>query len=314
MLVEAKIFRENGDDRDTGRLPGTKKKPHESVKNAAERVLGDYLRMDPRLFQVSNPREVLKEEVESPAYPGFKTLYMKHFVDAQLMRINGSSVSFSQNDDGFMIQDYKGDSRQWLWMNSKNCDRYRVITRGTKTTTADISEFMTPVVDSTWSEAMVKDKLESYKINTSKYGSGAAATLQDLADEMNNGASWLMEDNYDVMRVVDVVLLRVNDSTGRVLIENKTKLPDGRLLLRNRLPGIKRKPNENLWRTVHRCLDMQLKSIADNVVVPVKYDTEEQLTESVSYPGLKCVYRKYFFNCTYDPTRHNKVNARLSLA
>lgn len=173
---------------------------------------------------------------------------------------------------------------------------------------------MTPVVDSTWSAAMVKDKLESYKINTSKYGTGAAATLQDLANEMNNGASWLMEDNYDVMRVVDVVLLRVNDSTGRVLIENKTKLPDGRLLLRNRLPGIKRKPNENLWRTVHRCLDMQLKSIADNVVVPVKYDTEEQLTESVSYPGLKCVYRKYFFNCTYDPTRHNKVNARLSLA
>jgi len=312
MLVEAKIFRACGDDRDTGRLPGTKKKPHESVKIAADRVLSDYLRMDPRLFKVSNPTEVLKEEMDSPAYPGFKTLYVKHFVDARLMRVNGTSVSFSQNENGFMIQDHKGDSRQWLWMSPKNCDRYRVVTRGTKTTTADLSEFMKPVVDATWSAAMVKEKLESYKINTENYGAGVAASLQNLADELNNGQSGLMEDNYDIMRVVDVVLLRITDSTGNVLIENKTRNPDGKLLLRNRLPGMKRKPGESLWRTVRRCLDSQLSNISENVVFPVTYEHEEQLTESVSYPNLKCVYRKYFFNCAYDasqkaPTKRSSV-------
>jgi len=316
MLVETKILRRDGEQRDTRRLPGTKKRPTESTKQTAERVLSEYLRMDPRLFQLSPATEKHREEEESPAYPGFKTIYIKHFVDAQLMRANGSRVTFSSREEGFIIEDLKGDCRYWRWTDSKECDRARILTRGTKTTTADVSEFMAPVVDAHWTTQLLKDKLEAYKINTDKFGKNSALPVEHLVDELNKGQCSLMEDNYELLRVVDVVLLRIEDvQNNRILTEYKTKLPDGRALIRNRLPGQKKNPNEGVWRTVQRALDTQLGTISKDVTIPVQYDVEESIQESVSFPGLKCVYRKYFFNCQYDPNKKKdrKFQASISM-
>eukprot|EP00397_Hematodinium_sp_SG-2012_P007073 GEMP01007115.1.p1 GENE.GEMP01007115.1~~GEMP01007115.1.p1 ORF type:complete len:815 (+),score=194.31 GEMP01007115.1:119-2563(+) len=333
-LVETQLHLPEGGFRETGRLPGTKKRPHESVRQAAERVLSDYLRIDPHAITIGHTEERSEDEHESPAYPGLKTVYVKHFVDSTVKDSSDFLLQYGDHiDSPFELESLMQDTRQWAWWTQAQCDDHNLSLQGRCSVAGALSQHMRKtVVDVTWTPCMVQEKLELHGVDTSEYGIGSGTTrsLEDFAREMNNGESWLMEslmrtigcsgsvgstkesvgrkssDKGELLRVMDVVMLRIVDATGRLLIEHKSASPDGRVLFHNRLPGKKKRPQESIWRTAQRILDSYFPQIKDQVHVSVRREVEEEVKESPSYPGLKCVYRKYFIDAEYAPNQMEK--------
>merc|ERR1712151_211430 len=76
----------DGRKRDTLRLPGTKKEPHENTRQTAERVFTDLvgLKTDMVTFDV-NKITRYEEEIESPSYPGVHTVYRKEIMQATMV-------------------------------------------------------------------------------------------------------------------------------------------------------------------------------------------------------------------------------------
>lgn len=142
-----------------------------------------------------------------------------------------------------------------------------------------------------WTASSLTDILTKHCVDISCYGQGMAYTLQDLLEELNGGSSVLMHRRNRLIRVTDVVLVRIY-SGGKVLVEAKSTLKDGREVVRNRLPGTKRRPTENFWRAARRLVD-SMPEIRDRVVLVFgDEETEVETQESMSYPGIQSVYRK----------------------
>merc|ERR1712070_663834 len=119
-------------------------------------------------------------------------------------------------------------------------------------------------------------------------------TLKEFSMELMKGESSLMQDKGSVIRIVDIVLVKVvNASTRSVLVQTDLTYPDGHKVVHNRLPGTKRRPDENQYLTAWRVLRRQLKMHENYVNLDnsnVQIVEEEQ--DSHSYPGLRTVYRK----------------------
>lgn len=49
LLVEFKEQFPDGRDRETWRLPGTKKEPHENARQTSERILREMMNIDPKM-------------------------------------------------------------------------------------------------------------------------------------------------------------------------------------------------------------------------------------------------------------------------
>jgi len=127
---------------------------------------------------------------------------------------------------------------------------------------------------------------------------GKAKTLNELCAEITNGECSLMHDtdgsytSTKIVRLVDVVLLRITNKSS-VLIEAREKYADGRDVERNRLPGTKARPNENIKATAERVLATILNVQKGKISLNLN-ETEivEEKENSPSYPGVITVYRK----------------------
>merc|ERR1719162_642951 len=102
------------------------------------------------------------------------------------------------------------------------------------------------------------------------------------------------DPNGTLIRVVDLIIIKItNPSSGDVLVQAEQTFPDGTKNALNRLPGAKRRPDENQFLTARRVLRKQLK-IDENMVrldaKGVRYFEEEK--SSPAFPGLRTVYRK----------------------
>lgn len=302
-LVEKGIRLKGGPERSTKRLPGTKKRPGESVKQAASRCLVEYLRLEPSSFEILAGDE--KEEViqDSPAYPEVRTLYLKHFVTAEVKH-SPEAVERLNLDSGkdFVLQSEMGDTRTWSWWPKQHCDAENIVMNGQVGNDFHFTR-ATPIdTKGEWTIELLIETLKEGKVDVSSYGTGTAYSLENFKTELDNGAASLMRGvNGELVRVVDVVTVRINSPAKKVLLERKTRLQDGRVLVRNRLPGTKRLPNENVWQAAGRVVAQFSPNIRDNVIIRVgQEETQNIAQESGSYPGIQTVYRKTFVTADYS--------------
>ncbi|CAE7462623.1 CIPK25 [Symbiodinium microadriaticum] len=85
LLIEVGEQYPDGRRRAASRLPGTKKFPHESSQETAFRVLQDLLGVTARAANFAfEDTEVYEEEMDSPSFPGVRTVYRKEIMEGHL--------------------------------------------------------------------------------------------------------------------------------------------------------------------------------------------------------------------------------------
>jgi hypothetical protein len=180
----------------------------------------------------------------------------------------------------------------WGWMNDKQCKRLGIKTTGNNETSRFAG--LAPVKVDQTAEG-VEQMMQKHGIDTSLYGEGSAATLDEVANEVQLGECDLMEDSdRGLVRIVSVVLLRISDPKGKILVEARKKLKDSTVQELNRMPGGKQRPHENAFHTARRIMTNNLQIPEDLVEFNVAgCALMEEEKESPTFPGLKTVYKKH---------------------
>jgi len=311
FLIETSETFSDGRTRATGRLPGTKKDCHENTKDVAERIVAEMLDLKGSnvVFDFSLQEE-FEEEMKSPSYPGVTTVYRKLIVEGTLIAAavidsgaerRPSAATCFESSQEFSKKDATGNTKFFHWMSPKDCEEKNI-------------QYKKPVDDDDHSclvqapiglsEDDLTTYLKAYMVDVNQFGTGKAKTLEEFSHELMKGDSSLNHAaDGTIIRIVDVVLLKLtNDETGKVLVQTIQTYKDGSEVTLNRLPGAKRRPDENQFLTARTIVQRYLR-IDDNHVTCNAKDVvsfEEEKT-SLAYPGLRTVYRKRI------------VNARLAL-
>merc|ERR1711865_518879 len=104
-----------------------------------------------------------------------------------------------------------------------------------------------------------------------------------------------------LIRIVDVVVIKlIHSVTGSILVQTEQTFPNGEKIQLKRLPGAKRRPDENQFLTARRILKRQLKVEENHVTLDASgVQVAEEEKESLAYPGLRTVYRKRVITATW---------------
>jgi len=199
--------------------------------------------------------------------------------------------SASPSRGAWSFEDSKRNTKFFTWMSEKQCQQIKVNLRA-PTNCDEVSGLVQAPIG--YDEETLKKFLADNGIDPSKFGDGQTRTLKEFSTELIKGESSLMkETNGTVLRTVDIVLLKLTKAgTNELLVETGEVRPEG-TIIRNRLPGSKRRPDENQFVTARRILRRQLMVSENNVNLHAK-DVQiiEEQKDSPSYPGLTTVYRK----------------------
>jgi hypothetical protein len=154
-------------------------------------------------------------------------------------------------------------------------------------------------------EEALHNYLVKAKINPSHFGQGQYRTLKEFSDELISGEATLLDDSEGrPLRVVDVILIVLTrgGKDGEILIQAEQVQPNGDKQALNRLPGNKRRPDENQFTTVRRILRKQLE-LEDVHVTLNKNATHvvEDVQPSTNYPGIRTLYRKRYIYADICP-------------
>mmetsp|Transcript_82686 Transcript_82686/g.129196 ORF Transcript_82686/g.129196 Transcript_82686/m.129196 type:complete len:865 (-) Transcript_82686:307-2901(-) len=155
----------------------------------------------------------------------------------------------------------------------------------------------------------LRTELKHFKVDTSNFGSGQAKSLENLLHELQSLECRLMLRNKKVIRVVDLLLLRLRTPNGKILIEESQTFKDGRSREVKRLPGVMRQAGgsgvETARSEIDRLLANELGTTSEVIKVNLQlFDPTQEITSKVessqSYPGLESVYRKTFFEAVVN--------------
>lgn len=293
LLIETEERYPDGRKRETNRLPGTKKEPHENTKQTAERILAEMLSMSTMMVQFKfDTMERYEEETESPSYPGVRTVYRKEMVDG-IVSSPDASVMAKVGLPGFATwsaQDHQGNTKTFNWMTEKQMEGKKIKLR------AEGAEAVSTLVRAPigMNEETLRKFLTSLGVDISKYGHDGAKTLKEFSSELIKGESSLIQDaSGSALRVVDVVVLIIqNPTSGDTLVQTQQVAPDGHTTVLNRLPGAKRRPDENQFLSARRIVRRQLEMDENWVQLQLDVSIVQEEKPSPHYPGLKTVYRK----------------------
>merc|ERR1719414_2558710 len=102
----------------------------------------------------------------------------------------------------------------------------------------------------------------------------------------------MVQPDGNVVRVVDVVLLfLLKGQSTDILVELHEKYSDGEVNPLNRLPGSKRRPDENQFTAAQRILKRQLKMDENHVrLIPGSVKVMEVDQDSKAYPQIRTLY------------------------
>jgi len=299
----AETFKD-GRNRDClNRLPGTKKEAHENTTNTAERFVKDAMGIDSSkiAFDHAN-KEIFEEEEESRSYPGVTTIYRKEIIDGKFVTTDPALLkekgATGEVGGTFSFKDHLDNTKVFKWLTEQDLLKNGIQFRAPADQDHVSGLVQAPIGLS--EDELVKFLLEN-NVDPKQFGQNNTKSLKDFSNELLKGESSLMvQADGRLLRVVDIVLLKLSkEGTDDVLIEASEKFPDGRSSQLNRLPGSKRRPDENHFVTAQRVLKRQLK-MDENVVNLNSKDVKvvEAMQESHSYPGLSSMYRKRIISAT----------------
>mmetsp|Transcript_5528 Transcript_5528/g.8996 ORF Transcript_5528/g.8996 Transcript_5528/m.8996 type:complete len:853 (+) Transcript_5528:89-2647(+) len=286
-LIETQEVYADGRQRNLERLPATKKHPHENTKQTTERIVKDMVDLGAcKVHFDFSKREFFESESQSPSYPGVLTVYRMEIVEGRI----SSSTPPAAEDWTHKAPD--GTTKTYKFMEAAECDAKDIRLRAPDDEDETSALVQAPIG---LNEEDLRAYLKLYKVDVTQFGQGKAKTLQDISAELMKGDSSLMHDtDGSIIRVVDVVLLKlVNAETKQILVQTEQVYPDGTTVTLNRLPGTKRRPDENQFITAKGIVARQLQ-INDNHVTCSQKDVVavEQEKASPAYPSLRTVYRK----------------------
>jgi hypothetical protein len=283
LLQISEKYSDGRERKDVHQIPGTKKLPHENAMQTAMRVLETRLQMPQKGFKVGlNPRslESYEEEEDSPHFPGLKTVYRKEIIEGTVT--TGSPNAFDSNDCG--------NTYGWDWFEESKCLQMGAKLRSPKET-GEISALVQAPVG--FDEEVLSKFLDDNKVDKEKFGQGQnVKTLKQFSDELTKGEATLANVKGKVVRVVDVVVLKLVRADGCILVETECTGPAGTRTL-NRLPAVKRKSDENQFYSATRVLRTNCRLDPNTVNMDAKnVGIVEEAKDSPSYPGVSSVYKK----------------------
>jgi len=300
FLVETGEKFADGRERSSVRLPGTKKEPHMNSKQMAEKIASEMLNLGGAKVNFDYTlKEIFEEQEESPSYPGVQTVYRKEIIEGTLA---GEANSYIGNKpkgakDWFQ-EDSTKNTKYFAWKTDKELQKAKV-----KYKAPEDGEEVSGLVQAPigMEEEDLRKYFETNNVDISKFGTGQAKTLKDISAEMIKGESALMQGaDGSVIRVVDVVVLKlVHSVTNSILVQTEQTFPNGDKVELKRLPGAKRRPDENQFLTARRILKRQLKVEENHVTLDAAgVQVAEEEKDSLAYPGLRTVYRKRIITAT----------------
>mmetsp|Transcript_28033 Transcript_28033/g.61208 ORF Transcript_28033/g.61208 Transcript_28033/m.61208 type:complete len:750 (-) Transcript_28033:137-2386(-) len=276
-------------ERNISQIPGTKKLPHENLSQVAKRVISDRLQMGTDCKVTLNPSSIesYEEEENSPSYPGLQTVYRKQIVEAT------AEVLGTKQSGAFKSTD-QGITYSWTWLSEKACQQKNVKLRA-PAKTGDISALVPAPVG--FKQEELEEYLSKSGVDINKFGENNTKTLQEFSEELTKGEATLTRRNDGkVIRVVDVVVLKLAKSGGDLLVEVEETNHGVKKVL-NRLPAVKRRSDENQFYSAQRVLSSVLKVDPNGITLNhTNVGIGEEEKDSPSYPGLASAYRKRIIN------------------
>jgi len=287
------------------RLPGTKKEPHENNRTAAARVIRDMLGMgDCEIYFSFKDKEVYEDETDSPSYPGVNTVYRKEIIPGQILTndpavlrriaaLGDAHSGEAETPRGWSHLGVDQLRREFEWMTEERCDSECVELRAPDDGYEVSGLVRAPTIG--MDGKTLEKYLEDHGIDCDKTLGDGRKRLDALSMELIKGESSLVHNHIgEVCRIVDDVLLVLRDPhSGRLIVEVEEAKADGTTTDIKRLPGGRRRPDENQFATAKRVLRKQMHIDPDYVdIVANTVRVLEQESESPSFPGLLTLYRK----------------------
>jgi len=283
-------------------LPGTKKRPHENGRQVCERMMKERMNMTGSevVFDYT-AKEYMEDDEESPSYPGVRTVYRKEFYegvvttkDPEVLKRLGLSTDGSTTQ--YVCKGEDEYTRTFFWASEGACFAKGIKFRAPKEG-FEISPLVpTPVG---YNEEELQTFLEENNVSLDAFAKSGAGSLAKLAEELQMGDAALnrMPDGR-IMRVVEVIVLQLKKKNGDMLVQAWQKDAAGSKK-GERLPGVKRRQDENLFWAAHRAFDSLMK-INENMVTmdPDKTVLIEEEKPSEVYTNLPTIYRRRIIPCT----------------
>jgi hypothetical protein len=312
------------------RLPGTKKRPHENVREATQRILMSIPNphsWDRKIICNFKSKEVFEEEAESLSYPGVRTIYRTEIVSANTdtwciaegeMDMGPSATDQSTLGNLPLCHRTSTGTKFFSWVSEEKCFALKV-RLGAPEERAAVSNLV-PAPIGLKVRALGRH-LKANSIDPGQFGRGQAKSLQELSTELTSGESSLMvSPQGDLVRLVDVVLLKLMQGESRevlVVTKERHEANTTEEVGLNRLPGSKRRPDENHFLAAKRVLSRQLHISEDYVKLDEgEIHVVQESKDSPSYPGLRTVYLKRVISAELvdvTPTAAHQVMTSTSL-
>jgi hypothetical protein len=293
FLVEVEQEFPDGRKRDRNLLPGAMKRPHEDQIAVVRRILLSELQVKHTALKIhyqASP-EVLEEEKSSPSYPGVTSMYRKVFIEGfadDADQEDKAKLGLTGDLNGrFSTKMPDGTTSVWEWWDEKAFQEKDVTLRGKTDSNADGYDKITVP----WTEQSLSEILTKNKVDLTKYGTGDARTLKRFAEELCTGESALLEDSASVVRILEIVVMRICKNQGELILVEASHQMGEQVRVRNVLPGTKKRPKEDVLQAAKRLLD---EVAIDYVAVDLELGNKtHEEKESPSYPGIKTVYLKH---------------------
>jgi len=205
--------------------------------------------------------------------------------------VDGSFEDSESITEEVVSTDSKGNTKTFKWKDMDTC-------------TSECIEFERPDGDDGTSalvnapvgmnEEDLIEYLTRHKVDIAQFGVNKAKTLQEYSKELSSGASSLVAGkDTTLIRIVDVVLLKLLNSKNDILVQANQKYEDMTEVKLNRLPGTKKRLDENMFFAARRIIARDLLIDLNDVICNAKdVEAAEEEKQSLAYPGLRTVYRK----------------------
>jgi hypothetical protein len=226
------------------------------------------------------------------------TVYRKEIVEG---KISDASAMKSETKDP------RGIIRKWAWKTKAECDAAKVKLSPLKGKN-DVSALVLPPIGFEENELM--EYLKECKVDISKFGKEGFRTLRDFSTELIKGESTLVKSaDGKVQRVVEVVILDLRKGASgsdaeQILVQKSQLVGEGKSKELNRMPAVKRRPDENQFLAAQRVLKRELQMEANYVRIdPSSVRILEEPGDSTNYPGLTTLYKKRIIRASLGPAK-----------
>ncbi|CAJ1357773.1 unnamed protein product [Effrenium voratum] len=288
LLVEFKELFPDGRERETLRLPGTKKEPHENARQTSERILREMMNIDPSTVSFDfSTVERQEEETDSPSFPGVTTVYRKELVECKVTTPDKAAqekVGLPAMQQ-WNAKDTQGNTKFFTWLTDSEAEAKKV---KLKVQGSHISTLVKAPIG--LDEEALREYLTSHNIDIKKFGKDGTKSLKEFSNELIKGETRLLQvDGGEILVITEVVMLILqNPEAKETLVQTAQVWPDGKASHQARIPGAKRRPDENQFLCARRILKRQLE-IDENAVrisQEVGYIEEDRSSKSGSLRAL----------------------------